>query len=81
MPTPINSYRLLIDAVSLRDRIRFTDTDKAGRRIMRVIVEFVKFLKDRKYWLIPIFLWLALVGGLVVATQGSAIAPFIYTLF
>ena len=49
---------------------------------MRVIVEFVKFLKDRKkYWLIPIFLWLALVGGLVVATQGSAIAPFIYTLF
>ena len=49
---------------------------------MRAIVEFVKFLKDRKkYWLIPIFLWLALVGGLVVATQGSAIAPFIYTLF
>tara|TARA_B100000405_G_C16394163_1_gene304180 strand:+ start:280 stop:429 length:150 start_codon:yes stop_codon:yes gene_type:complete len=49
---------------------------------MRVIVEFVKFLRDRKkYWLIPIFLWLALVGGLVVATQGSAIAPFIYTLF
>ena len=48
---------------------------------MRVIVEFVKFLRDRKkYWLIPIFLWLALVGGLVVATQGSAIAPFIYTL-
>ena len=49
---------------------------------MRVIVEFVKFLRDRKkYWLIPIFLWLALVGGLVAATQGSAIAPFIYTLF
>ena len=49
---------------------------------MRVIVEFVKFLRDRKkYWLIPIFLWLALIGGLVVATQGSAIAPFIYTLF
>ena len=49
---------------------------------MRAIVEFVKFLRDRKkYWLIPIFLWLALVGGLVVATQGSAIAPFIYTLF
>ena len=55
---------------------------RPARRIMRVIVEFVKFLRDRKkYWLIPIFLWLALVGGLVVATQGSAIAPFIYTLF
>ncbi len=35
----------------------------------------------RKYWLLPIILMLALVGGLLVLTQGSAIAPFIYTLF
>lgn len=35
----------------------------------------------RKYWLIPIFVVLALLGGLVVLTQGSAVAPFIYTLF
>ncbi len=35
----------------------------------------------RKYWLVPIFVVLALLGGLVVLTQGSAVAPFIYTLF
>jgi len=40
------------------------------------------FLRVRKkYWLMPIFVVLALVGGLIVLTQGTAIAPFIYTLF
>jgi hypothetical protein len=49
-------------------------------------VEFLKefwlFLKTRKkYWLLPIVVALALVGSLLVAVQGSAVAPFIYTLF
>ena len=35
----------------------------------------------RKYWLLPILVMLALFGGLIVLTQGSAVAPFIYTLF
>jgi hypothetical protein len=35
----------------------------------------------KKYWLIPIVIMLALFGGLIVLTQGSAVAPFIYTLF
>ena len=35
----------------------------------------------KKFWLVPIFLVLALFGGLIVLTQGSAVAPFIYTLF
>jgi hypothetical protein len=35
----------------------------------------------KKYWLLPIILVLAIVGGLIVLTQGSAVAPFIYTLF
>ena len=35
----------------------------------------------RKFWLVPILLMLAIFGGLVILTQGSAIAPFIYTLF
>jgi hypothetical protein len=35
----------------------------------------------RKFWLLPILLLLALFGGLIVLTQGTAIAPFIYTLF
>lgn len=49
---------------------------------MSFYVEFFQFLKVRKkYWLLPIILMLALFGGLVVLTQGSAVAPFIYTLF
>lgn len=40
------------------------------------------FMKARKnYWLAPIILVLVLIGGLLVVTQGSALAPFIYTLF
>ena len=44
--------------------------------------EFFDFLKVRKkYWLIPIFIVLVLFGGLIILSQGSAIAPFIYTIF
>jgi hypothetical protein len=40
------------------------------------------FMKERKkFWLMPIVLILVLLGGLLVLAQGSAIAPFIYTLF
>jgi hypothetical protein len=40
------------------------------------------FLKERKkFWLLPIILILLFFGGLIVFTSGSAIAPFIYTLF
>jgi len=40
------------------------------------------YLKERKkYWLLPIIITLLLFGGLIVLTSGSAIAPFIYTLF
>ena len=49
---------------------------------MSFLKEFWKFLRVRKkYWLVPILLILALFGGLIVLTQGSALAPFIYTLF
>lgn len=45
-------------------------------------MEFWQFLRVRKkYWLMPILLVLMLFGGLIVLTQGSAVAPFIYTLF
>ena len=47
---------------------------------MSFIKEFWEFLKVRKkYWLLPIILVLVLFGGLIVLTQGSAVAPFIYT--
>ena len=40
------------------------------------------FLRVRKkFWLVPIFLVMFLFGGLVVLSQGSAVAPFIYTIF
>ena len=44
--------------------------------------EFWEFLNERKkYWLLPIIIVLALFGILIVLSQGSAVAPFIYTLF
>lgn len=46
---------------------------------LRELGEFL--LVRKKYWLMPIVLMLALFGGLIVLTKGSAIAPFIYTLF
>ena len=44
--------------------------------------EFLEFLNERKkYWLLPIIIILALFGVLIVLSQGSAVAPFIYTIF
>jgi hypothetical protein len=49
---------------------------------MWFIEEFWDYLKVRKkYWLLPIFIVLALFGALTILSQGSAIAPFIYTVF
>lgn len=49
---------------------------------MDFIAEFWSFMRVRKkFWLLPIVLVMLLFGGLVVLTQGSAIAPFIYTIF
>jgi hypothetical protein len=46
------------------------------------VVELWAFMRERKkFWLLPIVLVLVAVGGLIFAVQGSAIAPFIYTLF
>ena len=49
---------------------------------MSMIKELAAFLLMRKkFWLWPIFLTMALLGVLIVLAQGSAVAPFIYTLF
>lgn len=49
---------------------------------MAFLVELWRFLRARKkFWLLPMLLVMVLFGGLVVLTQGSAVAPFIYTLF
>ncbi len=50
--------------------------------MMTFVSEFWAFMRERrKFWLLPIIIMLALFGGLIVLSQGSAIAPFIYTLF
>ena len=49
---------------------------------MEFIKEFIDFLKVRKkYWLLPILIILLIFGGLIVLSQGSAVAPFIYAIF
>jgi Family of unknown function (DUF5989) len=49
---------------------------------MSIFAELWDFLQERKkYWLMPIFLVLLVFGGLILMVQGSAVAPFIYTLF
>jgi hypothetical protein len=47
-----------------------------------MVGEFWAFLKERKkWWLLPIIVVMVLVGALLIFAQGSALAPFIYTIF
>jgi Family of unknown function (DUF5989) len=49
---------------------------------MGFIAELWTFMRVRKkFWLLPILIVMALFGGLIVLSQGSAVAPFIYTIF
>ena len=50
--------------------------------MLSFLKEFWSFIKVRKkYWLLPILLVLGLFGGLIVLSQGSVVAPFIYAIF
>lgn len=50
--------------------------------MISILRELWLFLRVRKkYWLLPVLIMLAIFGALIVLTQGSAVAPFIYTLF
>jgi hypothetical protein len=49
---------------------------------MSFLLEFWEFLRVRKkFWLLPVLILMVVFGGLVILTKGSAVAPFIYTLF
>jgi len=49
---------------------------------VRIVAEYFSFLKEnKKWWLFPIIFILISLGLLIVLTQGSALAPFIYTIF
>ena len=46
------------------------------------LAEFTAFMRARKkFWLIPLMIMVLLLGGLVFLTEGSALAPFVYTIF
>jgi hypothetical protein len=49
---------------------------------MSLVIELWRFMRIRKkFWLLPILLVMLVLGGLLILAKGSAIAPFIYTLF
>ena len=49
---------------------------------LRIVAEYLEFLRTgKKWWILPIAVLLVLLGALLVLTQGSALAPFIYALF
>ncbi len=49
---------------------------------MSFLAELWDFIRVRKkFWLLPILITMVLLGGLIVLTKGSAVAPFIYTIF
>ncbi len=49
---------------------------------MGIVAELWRFMRVRKkYWLIPVITVMVILGGLLVLTQGSAVAPLIYTIF
>ena len=49
---------------------------------MNFLVELWRFMRVRKkIWLVPVLITMVIFGGLVILTKGSAVAPFVYTLF
>ena len=49
---------------------------------MAFLTEFWRFIRERKkFWMLPILVIMVILGGLLVLVEGSAIAPFIYTIF
>jgi hypothetical protein len=50
--------------------------------MIEFLKEVIEYFKTRKkWWLIPIVMFMILLGGLIILTQGSAVSPFIYTIF
>ena len=49
---------------------------------MSFLIELWRFMRVRKkFWLVPVLIMMVIFGGLVILTKGSAVAPFVYTLF
>jgi len=49
---------------------------------MNIFLELIRFIfKRKKFWLAPVLIIMIIIGGLLVLSQGSVLAPFIYTIF
>jgi len=73
---------LLRDRDKQLSKFRFQSVAEHTMSKLAIIKEFWDFLRIRKkWWLMPIIFFLVLLGALIVLTEGSALAPFIYTLF
>ena len=65
-----------------KNRLRINLCNEGKGNAMDFLRDLWLFMKERKkFWLLPIIVMLVLLGSLIVLTQGSAVAPFIYTLF
>ena len=80
---PPRSEKLLDQASVIAAVCRFDEKPVlTGESSMSILAELWRFMRVRKkYWLAPIVLLLVIFGGLILMVQGSAVAPFIYTLF
>jgi Family of unknown function (DUF5989) len=56
-----------------------SEVDMSKGRVLGELLEFLR--QEKKYWLMPIVIVFVLLGFLIVVSQSSALAPFIYTLF
>lgn len=73
-------YKLWLEISSFyRDHNDIKGDTMANETIIKEFWEFIKF--RRRYWLLPIIIVLGIISLLIVFTEGSAIAPFIYALF
>jgi hypothetical protein len=62
--------------------LRLKSSRTTEQPMISFLREFWVFLRTRKkYWLLPVFIIMAIFGGLIVFTKGSLVAPFIYTIF
>lgn len=84
LPKPLNDIKSLAGSAdgTLRGCLRRALVGSSGGTPMSIVVELWRFMRARKrYWLLPVLIMMCVFGGLVVLSQGSAVAPFIYTLF
>ena len=81
-PKAVGTGKLIIALFEPGAARRHSRQTARSRGVISFLRELWNYMRvRRKYWLLPIMIAMALLGALIVLSQGSAIAPFIYTLF